>query len=608
MKRKIGAIISADNICEFIVWAPFAKHVKVKIFSPDEQEVPLRKDEYGYWKTKVEGIKEGTLYYYKIDDKIERPDPASLSQPEGVHGLSEVVRLDDFNWTDENWPGLPLKDLIIYELHVGTFTEKRTFDGIVDKLPYLKDLGINAIEIMPVAQFPGLRNWGYDGVYPFAVQKSYGGIKGLQNLVNECHHQGIAIILDVVYNHMGPEGNYLSDFGPYFTGKYKTPWGKAINFDDAYSDEVRNYFIQNALMWLKDFHIDGLRLDAIHAIKDLGAHHFLKELSQEVNKLSDNLGIKKLLIGECDLNDSRYLDPYETGGYQLDGQWIDEFHHAVHALVTGEKKGYYEDFGDIDHLTRALRDTYVYNGRYSLHRKKTFGNDVSHTKTDQFVVFAQNHDQVGNRLKGDRLSHLVSFEALKLAAGTVFISPYVPLIFMGEEYAEDNPFLYFVSHTDPDLVEAVRKGRKREFKSFHLEGEMSDPQSEDTLKQSSLQWNYEDNKKQKTILKFYRTLIDLHKNHPGFESSDRESYKVWNDDLRNFIIIHRKSVTKSVIAFLNYSNEKIRKEVDFLEGDYIKILDSSDQDWLGPGSISLDMLKNGIFEINPESIVIYEQR
>ena len=609
MKRELGAILTAGNICEFIVWAPFAKQVKVKIFSPDEQEIPLRKDDRGYWTTKAEGISEGTLYYYKIDDKIERPDPASLSQPEGVHGLSEVKRLDNFNWTDREWQGLPLNKLIIYELHVAAFSEKRSFEGVVDKLPYLKDLGINAIEIMPVAQFPGSRNWGYDGVYPFAVQHSYGGIRGLQHLVNECHHHGIAVILDVVYNHMGPEGNYLSDFGPYFTGKYKTPWGKAINFDDAYSDEVRNYFLQNALMWLKDFHIDGLRLDAIHAIKDLGAHHFLKELSENVNHLSRDLGVEKVLIGECDLNDIRYLNPYELGGYQLDGQWIDEFHHAIHALVTGEKKGYYEDFGEMEQLATAFQKSYVYSSRYSTHRKKTFGNDATHTPFSQFVVFGQNHDQVGNRMLGERLTQLVDFEAAKLVAATYLLSPMVPMLFMGEEYAEEHPFLYFVSHTDPDLVEAVRQGRKREFEAFHLEGNMPDPQSEATLQQSSLQWDKEKTRGQLAMLNWYKHLISWRKEHAAWQNFARQSQQVRAFEAEKCLAVFRTSKDENSQAVLvfNYSKQIQNIQVPWAMDTFEIKLDSSAAEWQGPGAHT-STTKGNIVNINPQSAMIFDKK
>lgn len=595
-----------ENVCKFSVWAPFAKSIHLQIVSPDESTVPLANDSRGYWSAEVDGIKPGTRYYYLINNQLRRPDPASKSQPEGVHGASEVVDLTEYQWTDHGWKGLPLEKQIMYELHVGTFTAERDFQGIVSKIDYLKDLGVNTIELMPLSKFPGDRNWGYDGVYPFAVHQAYGGAHGLQQLVNTLHEHGMAVVLDVVYNHMGPEGNYLSDYGPYFTGKYNTPWGKAINFDDSYSDEVRNYFIQNALMWLQDFHIDGLRLDAIHAIKDLGATHFLRVLSEEVSKLSQKSGVQKFLIGECDLNDSKYISGYNQGGYGLDGQWIDEFHHAVHSLATGETNGYYEDFGSAEHLVRAFNDTYVYNGKYSLHRKKTFGNSAEQNPASQFVVFAQNHDQVGNRMLGERLSHLVSFETLKVIAATYLLSPYIPMVFMGEEYAEDQPFLYFVSHTDPGLVEAVRKGRKREFKSFHLQGEMPDPQSEETLRNSSLKWDFSQVEKKRVMFDFYKKLISLRKNHIALSGHSRDSFESWN--INNLIVLNRNNLAADIFAFFNYNKENISFKTDFLQSRYSKILDSNDKIWGGKGkSTSTEIDQNSTMDFPAESVMVFEK-
>jgi maltooligosyltrehalose trehalohydrolase len=345
--------------CNFVVWAPEKESVELIITHPYQKTYPLQKDEAGYWQITVENAEPGLRYLYRLNGEMDRPDPASLSQPEGVHKASEVIDRS-FNWTDGKWKGLPMEDLIIYELHVGTFTGEGTFEGIIEKLDYFAGLGINAIEIMPIAQFPGSRNWGYDGVYPYAAQNSYGGANSLKKLVDAAHAKGIAIILDVVYNHIGPEGGYLSNYAPYFTEKYSTPWGNALNYDDAYSDGVRNYFLQNALMWLDDFHIDGLRMDAVHAIVDLGAKHFMQLLKEKVDEVEQRTGRTKFLIAELDLNNPRYINPESTGGYGLHGQWIDEFHHAIHSLITGETDGYYEDFGSFDHVVRAFRDTYVY--------------------------------------------------------------------------------------------------------------------------------------------------------------------------------------------------------------------------------------------------------
>ena len=446
--------------------------------------------EFGYWQTWVANVKPGTRYKFALQDGPERPDPASMHQPMGVHEASEVVDHHAFAWTDSSWPGLPLEQYIIYELHTGTFTPQHTFEGIIQKLDYLVDLGITAIELMPVAAFPGSRNWGYDGVYPFAVQESYGGPEGLKKLVNACHVKGLAVVLDVVYNHMGPEGNYLNDFGPYFTGKYNTPWGKALNFDDAGCDGTRNFFIQNALMWFREYHIDALRLDAVHAIIDLSAKHFLLELAEAVNELSLETGRKFYLIAESDLNDVQVINPPAKGGFGMDAQWCDDFHHALHALTTGETDGYYEDFGKLEDLEKVFNEAFVYSGIYSAHRKKTFGSNASQHPARQFVVCMQNHDQVGNRMLGERLPALVSFPMLKLAAAAYLLSPYLPMLFMGEEYGETNPFLYFISHTDPELVKAVQEGRKKEFKAFKWAGNIPDPQSEETFLSSCLSWNY----------------------------------------------------------------------------------------------------------------------
>ncbi len=477
---QVGANYQGDSQCQFTVWAPLLTDVKLKLLTPQERLIPLQQNLQGYWSVLVSDCPPGTRYLYRLDDK-ERADPASFYQPDGVHKASEVIDHTAFSWTDTDWTPPPFPDWVIYELHVGAFTPDGSFHAIIPRLPRLKELGVNAIEIMPVAQFPGERNWGYDGTYPFAVQQSYGGPTGLKTLVNACHEAGIAVVLDVVYNHFGPEGNYTRDFGPYFTDRYQTPWGSAINFDGSYCDGVRNFMIENALYWLHHFHIDALRLDAVHAIYDLSAKHLLAELSERVQELMQTQGQGRYLIAESDLNDPRIIRPHHQGGYGMDAQWSDEFHHALHALLTGERSGYYEDFGSCHHLAKVLHQRYVYTGDYSPHRKRRFGADASDRPTHQFVVCNQNHDQVGNRMLGERLSQLVSFEALKLTAATMLLSPYTPMLFMGEEYGEEAPFLYFIDHGDPDLVEAVREGRKREFAAFHAQGSPPDAKSLDTV-------------------------------------------------------------------------------------------------------------------------------
>lgn len=611
MKRKIGAHYDEGGVCEFVVWAPEAKTVELELISPHKKSIALKKDELGYWSESVRDVKSGTLYFYNLDQEKQRPDPASQAQPEGVHGPSQVID-HDFTWKDQSWQGIPLKNMIIYELHTGTFTPEGTFEAIISKLDYFLELGINAIEIMPVSQFPGSRNWGYDGVFPFAAQWSYGGVNGLKKLVDVCHAKGIAVILDVVYNHMGPEGNYLNDYGPYFTEKYSTPWGNALNFDDAYCDEVRNFFIQNALMWFSDFHIDALRLDAVHAIKDLGTKHFLQELSEDVKALGKEVNRELVLIAECDLNDPKFINPVEKNGFGLDGQWVDEFHHSLHSTITGETDGYYADFGEFEHLRRAFTDTFVYSGQYSEHRKKHFGAYPKENPYAQFVVFAQNHDQVGNRMLGDRITHLVSYEALKLVAATYILSPYIPMLFMGEEFGEENPFMYFISHTDKALVEAVRKGRKKEFEYFKWEGEVPDPQSEETFNKCKLNWDFRKDHKKETLFNFYKKLIQIRKSSPGFKTDQRDSMKVNADESNGILTIERFCHTSdhkdsSFFMILNFKDDTF---FDFpLNGAWRRILDSSDKQWLGPGNDSLENLNLGEkVPIRKHSLVIYENR
>ena len=458
-RQKVGATYLGQQGCRFRVWAPRIAPVGVRLLGTDRL-IPLEKDRRGYYEAIVEGVRPGDLYYFHLGPDIERPDPASRFQPQGVHGPSAVIDAR-FAWDDAHWSGMALADYIIYELHVGTFTPAGTFEAVIPYLDYLAELGITAVELMPVAQFPGTRNWGYDGVFPFAAHDSYGGPDGLKKLVNACHRRGLAVVLDVVYNHLGPEGNYFGDFGPYFTERYQSPWGAALNFDGAYSDEVRKFFIQNALYWLGELHIDALRLDAVHAILDNSPFTFLEELRFEVERETQRINRKMFLIAESDDNNARLLQPRERGGYALDGQWNDDFHHSLRALVTGDQGGYYQDYGDFAQLVKAYREGFVYSGEYSRFRKRRHGSSSRDIPARQLVVFAQNHDQVGNRMLGDRLTQTVSFEQLKLAAGLVMLAPFVPLLFMGEEYGETAPFPYFVSHSDPALIEcgAARAAR-----------------------------------------------------------------------------------------------------------------------------------------------------
>ncbi|MET0573704.1 MAG: malto-oligosyltrehalose trehalohydrolase, partial [Pedobacter agri] len=580
-----------------------------------ELKFPMLKQDFGYWFLCTNEIAEGDEYDFELakfsgngqilvqNERLHRADPAAAYQKQGIAGHSTAINLKSFAWTDESWKGIPIEKYIIYELHTGTFSPSGNFKSIEEKLDYLLDLGVTAIEIMPVAQFPGHRNWGYDGVFPFAVQNTYGGPIALQHLVNACHKKGLAVILDVVYNHMGPEGNYFNDFGPYFTDQYHTPWGNAINFDDADCDPVRQYFIENVLMWFRDFHIDALRLDAVHAIKDLSATHILKEIKEYVNKLSEFTGRKHHLIVELDLNDNKFINPVEQGGYAMDAQWIDEFHHALRVTSGQAKTGYYADFNGINHLVKAFTDAYVYNGQYSPHRKKKFGIEAKGNAGKQFIVFSQNHDQVGNRMLGERTSKLVSFEMLKLLAGAVFCSPYLPLIFMGEEYGEINPFQFFISHGDEKLIAAVREGRKKEFEAFHHEEDTPDPQAETTFNRSKLNWNSLNENKHQLMLNFYTALIKLRKSLTALATLNRNQLKVDVFKEQNCLILKRWEGRQQVRCVMNFSPQQ--QVLPMPKGlEYELQLNSAAIEWGGTNNHPLVFTENNI-TISSESILIF---
>ncbi len=590
---NIGAKYLGYGKCEFRVWAPFASTVELEFVSPRPRTISLTKEERGYWSCVAENVPTETSYVYVLDGERKRPDPVSHFQPEGVHGPSRFDHPWSFRWDDDKWNGLELSQYVIYELHVGTFTREGTFHAAIPRLDELRQLGITAIEIMPVAQFPGERNWGYDGAYPFAVQSSYGGPLGLKGFVNECHKRGLAVILDVVYNHLGPEGNYLSDFGPYFTDTYRTPWGRAVNFDGSYSDEVRNYFIQNALYWFELFHIDALRLDAVHAIYDMSARPFLQELAEETEKYSEHMGRKRYLFAESDLNDVRIIRPRELGGFAIDAQWSDDLHHCVHTGLTSESSGYYEDFGEMEQLVKCLREGFVYSGQYSKYRKRRHGNVALDRPGVQFVVCSQNHDQVGNRMLGDRLASLVSFEAQKLAPSIILLSPYIPLLFMGEEYAEEAPFQYFVSHGDEQLIEAVRKGRREEFESFGWTGDVPDPQAEATFLNSKLQWEKRSEGKHQMMLGYYRELLRIRKENAALRQRNKSNLDVFSLEYARVLVMRRWYRKTHVAALFNFSPKDSVLKNPLPPGRWRKILDSSDERWAGPGATLPDQLAGG---------------
>ena len=451
-------------------------------------------------------VSPGTRYFYLVDDDKPVPDPVSRVLPDGVHGPTEIIDPHAFNWTDHDWRGLELRDYIIYELHIGTFSPKGTFDGVVEKLGYLRDLGISVIEIMPVAAFPGTRNWGYDGVSPYAVQASYGGPDGLKRLVNAAHAKGLAVMLDVVYNHLGNEGNYLRQFGPYFTNRHHTPWGDAINFDGPGCEAVRRYFIENALYWIREYHLDGLRLDAVQTIKDDSQPHILAEIQENVQKLGHEVGRKVCVIAETDENDTRYTRSVSQGGMALNAVWSDDFHHAVHAYLTSEREGYYQDFGRKEQIVRALNDGFVFQGEYFEFWKSDRGTPVDGMPLPANVICIQNHDQVGNRAKGDRLTTLIPRGARKMAAALLLLAPHTPLLFMGQEYDEAVSFQFFSDYSDPVLQKAVSEGRRNEFKDFAW-NEVPDPQDPETFNRSKLTWNLGGDRAD--MLQFYRELLRL---------------------------------------------------------------------------------------------------
>lgn len=606
IEAKLGANRLQDGSCRFLLWAPFARTIDVHILGNKERLEPLRRLPKGYFENTFGDIEPETGYYYRIDGRYEYPDPASRSQLEGVHGPSMVTD-NNFKWSDKSWQGHKLHDYIIYELHTGTFTAEGTFDAIVLRLDALVETGITAIEIMPVAQFPGSRNWGYDGVYPFAVQDSYGGTEGLKRLVNACHAKGIAVVLDVVYNHIGPEGNYYNKFGPYFTERYRTPWGEPINFDGAYSDEVRRYFIENALYWFTDFHIDALRLDALHAIFDFSPRTFLEELAESVKKLGKQLGRRLYLIGESDANDRRLVRSPELGGYGLDAQWNDDFHHVVHVLLTGEKQGYYSDFGSVGQLEKSFCEGFVYSGQYSNYRQRRHGSSSREITAEHFVVFCQNHDQIGNRMEGDRLSHLISFEGLKLAAGVLMLAPFVPLIFMGEEYGETSPFQYFISHSDRALIDAVRNGRKQEFASFKHKGDFPDPQDEATFQRCKINFEAGDEGQHRVLRNLYKTLISMRKTLPALRCLSKDNLETKAFENEKTLFVRRWNEEEEVIVVFNFGQVNCSIKHPVSQGLWQKRLDSADKQWLGNGSdIPSELTSNGEIRMDmaPLSFII----
>jgi maltooligosyltrehalose trehalohydrolase len=528
---------------EFNVWAPAARSVHIEAGGRRQE---MRLQESGWWSVSLGS--EGPLdYAFIVNDGQPLPDPRSQWQPHGVHGPSRTVDHDSFTWSDAGWQPPPLRAAVFYELHVGTFTPEGTFEAAIDRISYLRDLGITHVELMPVAQFPGAWGWGYDGVDLYAPHESYGGPEGLKRLVDALHANGIAAVLDVVYNHVGPSGNYLGQYGPYFTDALRTPWGDAVNFSEAGSDEVRSFFLDNAAMWLRDYHFDGLRIDAVHAILDNSATHFLEELANRVKALEAELRRHLLIIAESDLNDPRLLMPAEAGGYGYSGQWSDDFHHALHTVLTGELSGYYADFGTLKILAKAIQRGFVYDGCYSRFRNRRHGRHLDPPLRPKLLGFLQNHDQIGNRAKGERIGALAGLERQKIGAALVLMGPFVPMLFQGEEWAASTPFPYFTNHQEWELGRAVSEGRRREFAKFGWDpDEIPDPQVEETFLSAKLPWPELHTREHADMFAWYRDLIALRKQTSPARSGEP---KVAFEEDKRFLIMDWGKV--SVAANLN---------------------------------------------------------
>ncbi len=552
----------------------------------------------------------GSRYFYRLDGGNECPDPASRFQPEGVHGPSEVTDPEAFAWTDDGWRDIPRSELVFYELHIGTFSDEGTFDGAIPHLDRLRDLGITCIEIMPVNQFPGARNWGYDGVQLFAAQNSYGGPDGLRRLVDACHARGFAVILDVVYNHLGPEGNYLGQFGPYFTDRHQTPWGAAINFDDRDSDEVQRFFMENALHWITDYHFDGFRLDAIHAIQDHRPRPFLRKMAHAVHAWGERERRFVHVIAESNMNDPRVVNPARFGGFGLDAEWNDDFHHALHTLLTDENTGYYHDYQGFSDLARAVREGFVYTGEHMAFRGRGHGDAPHLYEGDNFVIFAQNHDQIGNRAIGDRLSTMISFEAQKAVAGLVTLLPYLPLLFMGEEYGETSPFPYFVDHGDPALIDAVRRGRRREFKSFGWHGELPDPAAKETFEQAKLDRDKLSQPAHAALYDLYRELLGLRRQHPALSALSIRDMDLTTYHEERILFTRRRHATGDACCAFSFGDDAASCLVPIPGGNWRLAISSAEERWAGTGSnLPLRITSQGelTLTIPPNSCCVYIQ-
>ncbi|WP_163547822.1 malto-oligosyltrehalose trehalohydrolase [Candidatus Frankia nodulisporulans] len=540
----------------FRLWAPSAKTVSL-VLAQDSGDTTheLSAGRGGWWWVNVPSARHGTDYAYVLDGNgHELPDPRSAWQPHGVHGRSRLVEHSTFTWTDASWRGIALAGSVLYELHIGTFTPEGTFDAAIEKLPHLAELGIDAVELLPVNAFPGRHGWGYDGVGLFAVHEPYGGPDGLKRFVDAAHAHGIGVIMDVVYNHLGPDGNYLNRFGPYFTDRYITPWGPAVNLDAPGSDEVRAFILGSALSWLREYHCDGLRLDAVHAFQDSRALHLLEEIAESVHRLGAQQRRPLFAVAESDLNDPRLVVAPEAGGYGLDGQWCDDAHHALWATLSGERQGYYIDFGSLATLAHALTRGFVHEGGYSTFRARSHGRPMpATTPAYRFVTFLQNHDQIGNRALGDRSSTQLSDGLLRIGAALLLTSALTPMLFMGEEWGAHTPWQYFTDHTDPDLGDAVRNGRRAEFAAHGWGPEqVPDPQDPATFERSRLDWSEPTRPGHGSLLDWHRRLIGLRRRLPALTDPAWSSVACTFDEQARWLVVRRGDVA----IVVNFADER----------------------------------------------------
>jgi maltooligosyltrehalose trehalohydrolase len=573
----------------FSVWAPKAGNVNLVI--DGERLAMTESSRAGWWELDVPSAGHGTDYAFSIDGGPPRPDPRSTWQPHGVHKSSRSYDHARFEWTDGSWHGVPLTGSVLYEMHVGTFTSEGTFDAAIERLDHLVDLGVTAVEVLPVASYDGTHGWGYDGVALYAVHEPYGGPDGFKRFVDACHARGLGVVLDVVYNHLGPSGNYLADFGPYFTNHYSTPWGPALNYSRGYSDEVRRWAIDNALMWLRDFHVDGLRLDAVHEIVDTRAVHLLEQLSTEVDELATHVGRPLFLIAETDLNDPRLITGRDAHGYGLTGQWCDDVHHALHAFLADEQQGYYVDFGSLATLARSLSSPYHHEGTWSTFRKRTHGRPLDRSTTPgyRFVTYLENHDQVGNRATGDRLAAHVSTGRLMIGAALLFCSPYTPMLFMGEEWGASTPWQFFTSFPDAKLAQAVRDGRRREFAAHGWgEDEVPDPQDVATFERSKLDWAELDKDDHRELLEWHRRLIALRREHAELADPALTAVRTAYDQDGRWLVLYRGRIAVAC----NFATERAAVPID------------GRPDGVLASSVGGFVFRPGEIELDPESVCL----